>query len=123
MSIKLMRAIYLIFGLIEALLLIRFVLKALGATAEAGFAQFIYGITGPLVVPWCCLLLVIHFSLGDAVAGFSAMCEAISRQPLRPIPPGDRGVRTGEQQPPRSKTAALAVVLLVQSAAGFAQRG
>jgi hypothetical protein len=52
MSIKLVRAIYLIFGLIEALLLIRFVLKALGANAEAGFAQFIYGVTGPLVAPF-----------------------------------------------------------------------
>jgi len=52
MSIKLTQAIYLIFGLIEALLLIRFVLKALGANAEAGFAQFIYGITGPLATPF-----------------------------------------------------------------------
>ena len=52
MSIKLTQAIYLIFGLIEALLLIRFVLKALGANAEAGFAQFIYGMTGPLVAPF-----------------------------------------------------------------------
>ena len=46
------RAIYLIFGVIEALLLIRFVLKALGANPEAGFAQFIYGVTGPLVAPF-----------------------------------------------------------------------
>ena len=52
MSIKLTQAIYLIFGLIEALLLIRFVLKALGANAEVGFAQFIYGMTGPLVAPF-----------------------------------------------------------------------
>jgi hypothetical protein len=52
MSTKLVRAIYLIFGLIEALLLIRFVLKALGANAEAGFAQLIYGMTGPLVAPF-----------------------------------------------------------------------
>lgn len=51
-SFKLIRAIYLIFGLIEALLLIRFVLKALGANAEAGFAQLTYGITGPLVAPF-----------------------------------------------------------------------
>ena len=52
MSIKLVQAIYLVFGLIEAVLLIRFVLKALGANAEAGFAQFIYGMTGPLVAPF-----------------------------------------------------------------------
>jgi len=51
-SIKIMRAIYLMFGLIEALLAIRFVLKALGANAEAGFAQLLYGVTGPLVAPF-----------------------------------------------------------------------
>ena len=51
-SIKITRAIYLIFGLIEALLAIRFVLKALSANAEAGFAQLIYGLTGPLVAPF-----------------------------------------------------------------------
>jgi uncharacterized protein YggT (Ycf19 family) len=51
-SIKITRAIYLIFGLIEALLAIRFVLKALGANAEAGFAQLMYGVTGPLVAPF-----------------------------------------------------------------------
>jgi len=51
-SIKITRVIYLIFGLIEALLVIRFVLKALGANAEAGFAQLMYGVTGPLVAPF-----------------------------------------------------------------------
>jgi len=54
-SFKVTRAIYLIFGVIEALLLIRFVLKALGANPEAGFAQFIYGVTGPLVAPFAAL--------------------------------------------------------------------
>jgi hypothetical protein len=52
MSNKLVRAVYLIFGLVEALLLIRFVLKALGANAEAGFAQLIYGMTAPMVLPF-----------------------------------------------------------------------
>jgi hypothetical protein len=52
MSTKVTRAIYLIFGVIEALLLIRLVLKALGANAEAGFAQLIYAVTGPLVAPF-----------------------------------------------------------------------
>jgi len=52
MSTRIVRTIYLIFGVIEVLLLIRFVLKGLGANAEAGFAQLIYGITGPLVAPF-----------------------------------------------------------------------
>jgi hypothetical protein len=51
-SIKVVRTIYLIFGLIETLLVLRFVLKALAANAEAGFAQLIYGVTGPFVAPF-----------------------------------------------------------------------
>jgi len=51
-SIKVRRAIYLIVGLIEALLAIRFVLKALGANPDAGFAQLIYSLTAPLVAPF-----------------------------------------------------------------------
>jgi hypothetical protein len=44
--------IYWLFGLIEGLILIRFVLKALGANPSAGFAEFIYGVTYPLVLPF-----------------------------------------------------------------------
>jgi hypothetical protein len=55
MSLKLTRAIYLIFGLIEALLVIRLVLKVLAANSEAGFAQLIYAVSGPLDEPsWVC---------------------------------------------------------------------
>jgi YggT family protein len=51
-SIKFTQTIYLIVGLIEVLLLMRFVLKALAANVEAGFAQLIYSVTGPLVAPF-----------------------------------------------------------------------
>jgi len=44
--------VYWIFGLVEGLILIRFVLKLLGANPNAGFAEFIYGITYPLVLPF-----------------------------------------------------------------------
>src|ERR1700730_10486181 len=44
--------VYWIFGLIEGLIVIRLVLKLLGANPAAGFAQFMYGITGPLVAPF-----------------------------------------------------------------------
>ena len=44
--------VYWIFGLIEGLILIRFVFKVLGANPSAGFAQFMYGITAPLVAPF-----------------------------------------------------------------------
>ncbi|HLZ26725.1 MAG TPA: YggT family protein [Chloroflexota bacterium] len=51
-AVRVIQLVYLIFGLIEGLIAIRFVLKALGANASAGFAQFIYGITTPLVAPF-----------------------------------------------------------------------
>jgi hypothetical protein len=37
---------------IEALIAIRLVLRALGASPDGGFAQFIYGLTGPLIAPF-----------------------------------------------------------------------
>lgn len=40
------------FGLIEALVIIRFILKAVAASGAAPFASLIYGITGPLVAPF-----------------------------------------------------------------------
>jgi uncharacterized protein YggT (Ycf19 family) len=52
MASKVSQAIYLIFGIAEALLVIRFVLRLLGANAEAGFASFIYRISEPLVAPF-----------------------------------------------------------------------
>ena len=44
--------VYWIFGLIQGLIAIRFVLKALGANPSAGFAQFIYSISDGLVSPF-----------------------------------------------------------------------
>jgi uncharacterized protein YggT (Ycf19 family) len=41
-----------VFGLIEGLIAIRLLLKVLGANPSTGFAQFIYGITTPLVEPF-----------------------------------------------------------------------
>jgi uncharacterized membrane protein len=52
LAYRLTQLIYWVFGLIEGLILIRFVLKALGANPSAGFAQFIYGITAPFVAPF-----------------------------------------------------------------------
>lgn len=51
-SRRLVQAIYLLFGVIEALIAIRFVLRVLGANPAAGFATFIYGITAPLIAPF-----------------------------------------------------------------------
>ena len=49
---KVRQAIYLIFGIIEGLIAIRFVLRLLGANPEAGFAAFVYGVTAPLLAPF-----------------------------------------------------------------------
>jgi YggT family protein len=51
-TIKIQKAIYLLFGILEGLLGIRFVLGVLGANPTASFAQFIYHITGPFVAPF-----------------------------------------------------------------------
>jgi uncharacterized protein YggT (Ycf19 family) len=47
---------YLVFGIIEGLLAIRFVLKLLGANPLAGFANFIYGLTDTFMAPFRNLL-------------------------------------------------------------------
>lgn len=49
---RLVQAVTLVFGVIIALVAIRFVLLALGANPDAGFTSFIYSVTGPLVRPF-----------------------------------------------------------------------
>ena len=41
--------VYFAFGVLEALLIIRLIMKLLGANPDAGFSQLIYGITFPFV--------------------------------------------------------------------------
>ncbi len=51
-ALRVTQLIYWLFGLVEGLIAIRFVLKALGANPSAGFAEFVYGITNVLVAPF-----------------------------------------------------------------------
>jgi len=44
--------IYFIFGAIEALLAVRFILLALGANEASGFVRLIYGLSRPFVLPF-----------------------------------------------------------------------
>ncbi len=44
--------IYLILGIVESLLIIRFVLKLLAANPDAAFTNAIYGLTDPMVTPF-----------------------------------------------------------------------
>lgn len=51
-SYKLVQAIWLLFGIVEGILAIRFILKLLGANEAAGFANLIYGASAPFVAPF-----------------------------------------------------------------------
>lgn len=44
--------VWYILGLVEVLLAFRFILKLLGANAEAGFTSFVYMITAPFAAPF-----------------------------------------------------------------------
>src|SRR2546426_957440 len=46
------RVVWYLFGLLEALLALRFVLRAIGANPENAFAAFVYALTGPFIVPF-----------------------------------------------------------------------
>lgn len=76
-----------VFGIIELLLLLRFVLKLLGASAAAPFIAWIYQITQPLIAPfagafgasvsqgsvveWVTLLAMVVFAAVAWIIGFA----------------------------------------------------
>ena len=66
-SNRLVQAIYLVFGVVEALLIVRFLLRALAANAEAGFAQAVYAITSVLVTPFTGLFGTPQIASGAAL--------------------------------------------------------
>jgi hypothetical protein len=66
-SNRLVQAVYLVFGVVDALLIVRFFLRALAANADAGFAQAIYAITGVLVAPFSGLFGTPQIATGAAL--------------------------------------------------------
>jgi uncharacterized protein YggT (Ycf19 family) len=46
------QAIWFVVGVVDALLIIRFLLKLLGASLASGFVRFMYDLTAPLVAPF-----------------------------------------------------------------------
>ena len=50
------RVVWFVFGVIEVLIAIRFVLELLGANAAAGFVQFVYGLSGVFMAPFIAIL-------------------------------------------------------------------
>jgi uncharacterized protein YggT (Ycf19 family) len=63
--------VYLVFAVIDILLVFRVFLKVLGANPSAGFTQFIYGLTNALLAPFHNVLPVI--ASGTAVFETSAL--------------------------------------------------
>jgi YGGT family len=51
-SYRLVQGVWLLFGIVEGILAIRFILKLLGANEAAGFASFIYSASAPFVAPF-----------------------------------------------------------------------
>ena len=58
----LVRLVWLVFGLIEVLIAIRFVLKLLDANAKAGFVQLIYGASALFMAPFNAIFPTERFS-------------------------------------------------------------
>jgi hypothetical protein len=78
--------IYLVFGVIDGLLLIRMVLKLLGANPHAGFSNWLYSVTDVFLVPFKNLLPTIgneqsqlEMSLVIAVLVYALIGWAIGR--------------------------------------------
>lgn len=46
------QVVWYLLGIIETLLVIRFILKMLGANPTAGFSSFIYNVTSPMAAPF-----------------------------------------------------------------------
>ena len=51
-NVRLVMAIWFVTGVIDALIAIRFLLRALGASTASSFTTFIYDLTAPLVAPF-----------------------------------------------------------------------
>jgi hypothetical protein len=66
-SARVLQAIYLVFAVIGGLLLLRFLLRALGANADAGFAQAVYAITSVFVAPFSGLFGTPQIASGAAL--------------------------------------------------------
>ncbi len=60
------QAIWFVVGVVDALLIIRFLLKLLGASLASGFVSFMYNLTAPLVAPF-------HAIFNTVVSGRSVL--------------------------------------------------
>jgi YggT family protein len=49
---RVVQTVYLLVGIVEALIITRVALKLLAANSGVGFVRFVYGVSGPLVAPF-----------------------------------------------------------------------
>ena len=75
-AFRLAQVVYVIFGIVIALIIIRVVLRALAANPGAGFTSFIYGLTGPLVAPFQGIFTTPQTS-GGSVFEFSSIVAIV----------------------------------------------
>jgi len=66
--------VYYILGIIESLLILRLVFKALGANAESGFVSFIYSTSGFFITPFTSIFPV---ATGQGVTTVSILEPAV----------------------------------------------
>jgi hypothetical protein len=105
LPLKAQNGIYLLFGLLEGLLGIRFVLGLLGANPAAGFAQFVYGITGPFIAPFVGLFgqprfegSVFEFNSLVAILVYALIAWVLVKIVWLALGDSRRGVRTTSSQ-------------------------
>jgi hypothetical protein len=97
------QVIYLVFGILEGLLALRFVLKLLGANPHSGFASFIYGITAPFMAPFIGVFgepsaggSVVEFNALVAIAVYALISWVLVKVVWLVAGETRRGVRTSE---------------------------
>jgi len=102
---KVQNVIYLLFGILEGLLGIRFVLGVFGANPAAGFAQFVYGVTGPFIAPFAGLFgqprfegSVFEFNSLVAIAIYALIAWVLVKIVWLMMGDARRGVRTTSSQ-------------------------
>ena len=90
------RIVWYVFSLLESLLLLRFILRLLGANPDAGFTELVYGLTsvplapftyvfsndviGGSAIEWSTLLaMVVYFLIAKAIVQLITMGRRVDR--------------------------------------------
>jgi hypothetical protein len=88
------KAIYLLFGVLDGLLILRFVLPLLGANPAAGFAKFVQGITSPFIAPFAGLFGPSALNTLVAILAYAVIAWVLAQVVWLVMGDMRRGVRT-----------------------------